>query len=191
MKSSKEEQDAISNRWFKRRIHPVIDDACQVALRFLQRYTKGKPIGDPESFARSTMHQCEFAGLEIARTLTGNSSASLEIRASAMAVQVSYVLIYPRNTKRIDRAVLKRLLQEEATDSFARLEMVRLTRALALSAELWQDTNEHIERALGKIGKHLKLTPPLSMDKPSMVIEMADRCMNALRPLISQPPNGE
>ena len=157
----------------------LITDYCQVALRCLKLYTKKKSIGNPTSFAASTMQWCEFAGVTIAQSLIADPTASFAERASAMAQWLSFYLVNPRSTFSIDNEVLKRLLREETVSEFEQTLMLKVVRAVALSEQLWHVNREEVELALRKIQEHLKLDATLPVDRHSMIKD-AETCLLTL-----------
>ena len=189
--SEQQHRDNVAaNRWTKKYLLPIIQDDCLLALKHLQQHTRRKPIGNPESFAHNTMQWCEFAAAAIARSLIVDASASLEIRASAMALLVSHKNLYPRSIDDLDVNALLLLLQEDATDNFARLEMVRLVRNIALSEELWQATDTSVKTVLRKIGRFLNIKPLGTFTRPSALIKTSDEYMRRLIHLSSHPETG-
>jgi len=181
----KNRQNAMMNRWMRKLI-PVLYNDSKVALRFLLRYTRDNPVGNPEIFAHTTMTWCYFAASQIAQSLVNNSAASLEHRASAMTLLVSRTLVYPRNTSIVDIEALKSLLKEEAKDNDERLEVARLARAVALSEKLWQGSNEYLGGAIANIYQGLDFQVPLALDSPAGIIEAADNCIRHLIRLYSR-----
>ena len=181
----KNRQNAMMNRWMRKLI-PVLYNDSKVALRFLLRYTRDNPIGNPEIFAHATMTWCNYARLQIAQSLISNSAASLEHRASAMITLVSMTLVYPQNVYKIDIEALKSLLKEEAKDNDERLEVARLARAVALSEKLWQGSNEYLGGAIANVYQGLNFQVPLALDSPTGIIEAADNCIRHLIRLYSR-----
>ena len=119
-----------------------------------------------------------------------NPAASLEKRANAMTRLISFALVYPRWIAHVDRDILKRLLQEEATDNDDRVELARLARAAAFSGELWQDTKEEIEQAIRKVMKDFDIPAAPVADRQSLIRD-ADKCLRVYNVLVSRPPASE
>jgi len=181
----KNRQAVLMNRWLRKLI-PVLYDESKVALRFLLRYTRDNPIGNPEIFAHATMTWCNYARLQIAQSLISNSAASLEHRASAMITLVSMTLVYPQNVYKIDIEALKSLLKEEATDNDERREMAYLVRAVVLSGKLWYGANEYIGGTIANVYEGLNLPVPLALKSPTEIFEAADNCIRHLLMLSSR-----